>query len=157
VASAQSKHRRLPDRDLTSCKQAGGNGTSISLLVSYSSSELDISPSDDDPLLLAFEPKEVLLTLGRLFSLSLLSEGGWVVVVLLLATLRIDSNSADACDSKSAVLSSFIFVGVVARLRDEDNDNLRGAADNDVVVDDDEDEKDEEDEEIYDDDWTPSC
>jgi hypothetical protein len=47
-----------------------------------------------------------------------------VVVLLLLAQLRIDSNSVDACDSKSAVLSSFIFVGVVARLRDEDNDNL---------------------------------
>ena len=119
MASAQSKHRRLPDRDLTSCKQAGGNGTSISLLVSYSSSELDISPSDDDPLLLAFEPKEVLVTLGRLFSLSLLSEGGWVVI-LLLAVTRIESNSVDACDSKS-VLSSFIFVGVALR---DDDDNL---------------------------------
>ena len=117
MASEQSKQRRLPESDLTSRKQAGGNGASGSLVVDSddSSSELDISPSDESSLL--DEEKEVLLTLGRIFSLGL-RDGGLVVIVLPVT--RIDSNSADACDSKSALL----FDNSFGREDDDENDNL---------------------------------
>lgn len=119
MASEQSKQRRLPESDSTSRKQAGGNGASGSLLVvdsDDSSSELDISPSADESSLLD-EEKEVLLTLGRIFSLGL-RDGGLVVIVLPVT--RIDSNSADACDSKSALL----FDNSFGREDDDENDNL---------------------------------
>lgn len=114
MASEQSKQRRLPESDLTSRKQAGGNGASGSLVVDSddSSSELDISPSDESLL----EEKEVLLTLGRIFSRGL--RDGWLVVIVLPVT-RIDSNSVDACDSKSALLSDISF-----GREDDENDNL---------------------------------
>ena len=117
MASEQSKQRRLPESDSTSRKQAGGNGASGSLLVvdsDDSSSELDISPSDESSLL---DEEEVLLTLGRIFSLGL-RDGGLVVIVLPVT--RIDSNSADACDSKSALL----FDNSFGREDDDENDNL---------------------------------
>lgn len=115
MASEQSKQRRLPESDLTSRKQAGGNGASGSLVVDSddSSSELDISPSDESLL----EEKEVLLTLGRIFSLGL-RDGGLAVIILLPVT-RIDSNSVDACDSKSTILSDNSF-----GREDDENDNL---------------------------------
>ena len=118
MASEQSKQRRLPESDSTSRKQAGGNGASGSLVVDSddSSSELDISPSADESSLLD-EEKEVLLTLGRIFSLGL-RDGGLVVIVLPVT--RIDSNSADACDSKSALL----FDNSFGREDDDENDNL---------------------------------
>ena len=116
MASEQSKQRRLPESDSTSRKQAGGNGASGSLVVDSddSSSELDISPSDESSLL---DEEEVLLTLGRIFSLGL-RDGGLVVIVVPVT--RIDSNSADACDSKSALL----FDNSFGREDDDENDNL---------------------------------
>ena len=99
MASEQSKQRILPDKDLTSCKHAGGNGTSgSSLLVvnSDSSSELDISP-----------PDVLLLLLVVLYSIRRREDG---LLVVPLPTTRIDSNSVDACDdSKSALLSDISF------------------------------------------------
>ena len=117
AASEQSKQRRLPESDSTSRKQAGGNGASgPSLAVDSddSSSELDISPSDGSLL----EEGEVLLTLGRVFSLGL-RDGGGSVVIMVLPVARIDSNSADARDSKSALLSDNSF-----GREDDEDDNL---------------------------------
>ena len=119
------RRRRPSSRSSADCPRAirpvanrpGGNGASgPSLAVDSddSSSELDISPSDGSLL----EEGEVLLTLGRVFSLGL-RDGGGSVVIMVLPVARIDSNSADARDSKSALLSDNSF-----GREDDEDDNL---------------------------------